>query len=37
VAQTPEDREKALAAAGRCLDALNRVLDGVMRENGLAA
>ena len=36
-AQTPEDREKALAAAGRCLDALNRVLDGVMRENGLAA
>ena len=30
------DREKALAAAGRCLDALNRALDGVMRENGLA-
>ena len=29
--------EKALAAAGRCLDALNRALDGVMRENGLAA
>ena len=30
------DREKALSAAGRCLDALNRALDGVMRENGLA-
>ena len=30
------DREKALAAAGRCLDALNRALDGVMRENGLS-
>ena len=37
VAQTPEDRAKALAAAGRCLDALNRALDGVLRENGLAA
>ncbi len=37
VAQTGEDHENALAAAGRCLDALNRVLDGVMRENGLAA
>jgi pyrroloquinoline-quinone synthase len=36
-AQTPEDREKALAAAGRCLDALNRVLDGVMRENDLGS
>ena len=36
VAQTAEDRENALAAAGRCLDALNRALDGVMRENGLA-
>ena len=34
-ARTPEDREKALAAAGRCLDALNRALDGVMRENAL--
>ncbi|HEY6146536.1 MAG TPA: CADD family putative folate metabolism protein [Thermoanaerobaculia bacterium] len=30
------DREMALAAATRCLDALNRALDGVMRENGLA-
>ncbi len=37
VAETEEDRESALAAAGRCLDALNRALDGVMRENGLAA
>ncbi|MDQ5873571.1 MAG: iron-containing redox enzyme family protein, partial [Acidobacteriota bacterium] len=37
VAETREDRENALAAAGRCLDALNRALDGVMRENGLAA
>lgn len=37
VAATPVDREKALAAADRCLDALNRALDGVMRENGLAA
>jgi pyrroloquinoline-quinone synthase len=37
VAATEDDRQKALAAAGRCLDALNRALDGVMRENGLAA
>jgi pyrroloquinoline-quinone synthase len=37
VATTPAEREKALAAAGRCLDALNRALDGVMRENGLAS
>lgn len=37
VAQTATERENALAAAGRCLDALNRALDGVMRENGLAA
>jgi pyrroloquinoline-quinone synthase len=37
VAVTDEQRTKALAAAGRCLDALNRVLDGVMRENGIAA
>jgi pyrroloquinoline-quinone synthase len=29
------DCENALAAASRCLDALNRALDGVMRENGL--
>ena len=31
------DREKALAAAAGCLDALNAALDGVMRENRLAA
>jgi pyrroloquinoline-quinone synthase len=37
VAVTDEERAKALAAAERCLDALNRALDGVMRENGLAA
>lgn len=37
VAQTAEDRSKALAAAGRCLDALNRALDGVLRENGLGS
>jgi pyrroloquinoline-quinone synthase len=36
IAQSPEDRERALAAAGRCLDALNRALDGVMRELGRA-
>lgn len=36
VAATEEDRENALAAAARCLDALNRVLDGIMRENQLA-
>lgn len=35
VAETPEAREKALAAARRCCDALNRALDGVMRENAL--
>ena len=34
VAATPQDRERALEAAGRCLDALNRALDGVMREIG---
>jgi pyrroloquinoline-quinone synthase len=37
VAATAADQERALAAAGRCLDALNRALDGVMRENDLAA
>jgi pyrroloquinoline-quinone synthase len=37
VAATEEDRERALSAAKRCLAALNRALDGVMRENGLAA
>ena len=36
VAATPADRERALEAAGRCLDALNRALDGVMREIGRA-
>ncbi|HEY7864013.1 MAG TPA: CADD family putative folate metabolism protein [Thermoanaerobaculia bacterium] len=36
IAGTPEAREKALAAARRCLDALNGALDGVMRENRLA-
>ena len=36
VADTPEARERALEAAGRCCDALNRALDGVMRENRLA-
>lgn len=35
VADTPQEREKALAAARRCCDALNRALDGVMRENAL--
>ena len=35
VADRPEAREKALAAARRCVDALNRALDGVMRENAL--
>jgi pyrroloquinoline-quinone synthase len=35
VADTPEGRESALAAARRCCDALNRALDGVMRENAL--
>jgi pyrroloquinoline-quinone synthase len=35
VTASDEDRQRALAAAGRCLDALNRALDGVMRENGL--
>lgn len=37
IATTPVDQEKALAAAERCLDALNRALDGIMRENALAA
>jgi pyrroloquinoline-quinone synthase len=35
IASTPQGKERALAAARRCLDALNRALDGVMRENGL--
>ena len=37
VATTAEEREKALASAARCLDALTRALDGILRENGLAA
>lgn len=36
VAATGAERQSALKAAGRCLDALNRALDGVMRENQLA-
>lgn len=35
VADSTEERERALAAARRCCDALNRALDGVMRENNL--
>jgi pyrroloquinoline-quinone synthase len=35
MASTPEDREQALEAAQRCCEALNRALDGVMRENAL--
>jgi pyrroloquinoline-quinone synthase len=35
VAGTPEEREKALASADRCLTALNRALDGILRENAL--
>jgi pyrroloquinoline-quinone synthase len=34
-ADTPESRREALDAASRCCDALNRALDGVMRENAL--
>lgn len=37
VATTPVDQERAFASAERCLGAMNRALDGVMRENGLAA
>lgn len=37
VASTAEQQERSLEAAARCLDALNRALDGVMRENGLEA
>jgi len=36
-AGTDAAREAALAAADRCLTALNRALDGIMRENSLAA
>lgn len=36
VAATSEERQRALDAAGRCLDALNGALDGIMRENRLA-
>ena len=35
ITDTPEKRERALAAARRCCEALNRALDGVMRENAL--
>ena len=35
VAATDAERERALDAAARCLDALNIALDGIMRENGL--
>ncbi len=35
VADTPPRRREALDAASRCCDALNRALDGVMRENAL--
>jgi pyrroloquinoline-quinone synthase len=35
LADTPQRRRKALAAARRCVEALNRALDGVMRENSL--
>jgi pyrroloquinoline-quinone synthase len=34
VAATPEQRERALAAAKRCLEALRLALDGVLRELG---
>jgi pyrroloquinoline-quinone synthase len=36
VARTDAEQAAALEAARRCLDALNRALDGVMRENQLA-
>ena len=35
VAATDAERERALDAAARCLDALNIALDGIMRESGL--
>jgi hypothetical protein len=34
---TREEFPDALAAADRRLDAINRILDGMMRENDLAA
>ena len=37
VAATEADRRAALAAAGRCLDALNGALTGILREIGRAA
>jgi len=37
VAEDESDREKALAAAGRCLDALNAALDGILRETPVAS
>jgi pyrroloquinoline-quinone synthase len=35
LADSPQKRRAALAAAKRCVEALNRALDGVMRENAL--
>jgi len=35
IAEGEAERRAALEAAGKCLDALNRALDGVMRENRL--
>lgn len=37
VAATDEDRRLALESASRCLDALNRALDGILRETRRAA
>lgn len=37
VAGTELDRQKALASAARCLDALNAALDGILREARLVA
>jgi pyrroloquinoline-quinone synthase len=36
LATTEVERQAALDAAARCLDALNCALDGIMRENGIA-
>jgi pyrroloquinoline-quinone synthase len=36
VAETADQRKEALEAADRCLTALNRALDGILRENGIA-
>jgi pyrroloquinoline-quinone synthase len=37
VASTDEEQMRALASASRCLDALNRALDGILRETVQAA